>query len=296
MPERAPDQFEISPDAPPFWPETIGESDACVNCGAELSGDFCHACGQKRVDARLNVLAIASDTCARLTNWDRRILLTLSSMVLRPGAMIRDYVSGKRRPYLSPLGFLFLGAAIQLLSFWFVEDALRERMLSAIGESNIAFSDAQNAKAMEIFGTDLMTAVINIYVNSVKQAYTYLALFSFATPFGFALYVCHRLIRDRFTLGETMVFALFCSGQALIVTAIANCVLIPTLPAAQTFSGPLLYLVVTFHCHRGFFRHRFTAWLATFIALGAAVVCFITSILMAFAVSLSASLWFGWSV
>lgn len=74
----------------------------CLNCGAELYGAFCGACGQRSVPADPTVAELAGDAWQELSGYDGRIAETFRGM-LQPGRLTNDYIAGRRARYLSPV-------------------------------------------------------------------------------------------------------------------------------------------------------------------------------------------------
>ena len=57
----------------------------CANCGTELIGDYCHACGQRQVAADdLSVVAFLTRVGHELAHLDFKTLRALGAL-LRPG-------------------------------------------------------------------------------------------------------------------------------------------------------------------------------------------------------------------
>lgn len=73
---------------------TAPAADACTNCGAPLAGRYCHACGQDSVPDQ-TALASWRD------QW-RRLLRTLRALLLEPGRLTREHLSGGRVRYVAP--------------------------------------------------------------------------------------------------------------------------------------------------------------------------------------------------
>jgi len=74
----------------------------CLNCGADLTGAFCGACGQRSVPANPTVMELAGDAWQELSGYDGRIAETFRSL-LRPGRLTVDYIAGRRARYLPPV-------------------------------------------------------------------------------------------------------------------------------------------------------------------------------------------------
>lgn len=80
----------------------------CANCGAALSGHFCHQCGQ-RAHVHRSLLHLGEELLHGLLHFDAKAWRTLPLLVIRPGRLTRNYIDGKRTAYVSPLAlFLFM--------------------------------------------------------------------------------------------------------------------------------------------------------------------------------------------
>ncbi|MEO1370345.1 MAG: DUF3667 domain-containing protein, partial [Acidobacteriota bacterium] len=89
----------------------------CKACGHRFRGYYCSRCGQKVItedDKRLS--RILGDFLSALTFADSRLWRTFKAMVLRPGLFSRDFVDGRRTPYMKPLSVFLLANLIYFLS------------------------------------------------------------------------------------------------------------------------------------------------------------------------------------
>ncbi|HEY2050962.1 MAG TPA: DUF3667 domain-containing protein [Caulobacteraceae bacterium] len=75
----------------------------CANCGAELFGPWCHACGQLGEDFHRSWIRLIGESVEGLVHMDGRIWRTLPDLVLRPGRLTRRYLDGHRAPQIPPL-------------------------------------------------------------------------------------------------------------------------------------------------------------------------------------------------
>ncbi len=79
----------------------------CLNCGTELIGSHCHACGQAGHVHR-TAGAILHDIAHGVFHFEGKAWRTFPMLVLRPGELTRRYVDGERARFVSPLAlFLF---------------------------------------------------------------------------------------------------------------------------------------------------------------------------------------------
>jgi hypothetical protein len=91
----------------------------CLNCGTELVGEFCHACGQ-HAHVHRTLTAFFHDFLHGVLHFEGKIWRTLPLLAWRPGELTRDYINGKRASFVSPVAlFLFcvflMFAAVSLL-------------------------------------------------------------------------------------------------------------------------------------------------------------------------------------
>ncbi len=88
--------------------ESHGSGDGkCLNCGAELQGAYCHACGQA-AHAHRTLAHVFEEFLHGVIHFDTKAWRTLPMVLFRPGTLTRNYIYGQRARYISPLAlFLF---------------------------------------------------------------------------------------------------------------------------------------------------------------------------------------------
>lgn len=93
----------------------------CANCGAELRGPYCHACGQPTRSFIRALPGLIREIAGETLYYDSRMWRTLKTLLLHPGELSREYVFGKRARYTPPvrlylvcsiLAFLLIGLVI----------------------------------------------------------------------------------------------------------------------------------------------------------------------------------------
>jgi hypothetical protein len=120
-------------------------SAACLNCGAQLGGQFCGSCGQRDIPPYPSVRELAIDAALEFSGWDGRLASTLRALVLRPGLLTHEFLEGRRARYISPLR-LYLMASLA----YFVLSAAAPNVRLPSGKSeglNVAFTptDSQSS-------------------------------------------------------------------------------------------------------------------------------------------------------
>lgn len=87
----------------------------CLNCDAELKGDYCHHCGQSANVKRLTFLETIQDFFSSSFALEGPLLRTLKFLLINPGKLYREYLSGKRKTYYKPVAFFILLTAIYIV-------------------------------------------------------------------------------------------------------------------------------------------------------------------------------------
>lgn len=75
----------------------------CRNCGAELGGRYCHACGQDSRDPPNSVPQIVASLFGTAFGLESRGPRSFISLLFRPGRLTRAYVDGQRVRYSHPV-------------------------------------------------------------------------------------------------------------------------------------------------------------------------------------------------
>jgi len=79
----------------------------CLNCGARLSGAYCHVCGQK-AHVHRSLRAFMGDFVAGVLNFEGKFWRTLPMLAWCPGDLTRRYIAGERARFISPIAlYLF---------------------------------------------------------------------------------------------------------------------------------------------------------------------------------------------
>jgi len=92
----------------------------CLNCAADLHGDFCCRCGQPADAGRLHARTLAREALEDFAHWDSRLLRTMRALTLDPGRLCLDYVRGRRVAWFPPLRYFLTMLAAALLVMWLV--------------------------------------------------------------------------------------------------------------------------------------------------------------------------------
>jgi hypothetical protein len=115
QPSSGPAKSSTVPDRPPPA-DRPARSASCLNCGTPLDGPFCSACGQRDVPPYPTVRELVVDAFWELSGWDGRFLLTVRSLLRRPGMLTREFLEGRRARYVSPLRLYLMASLVYFLA------------------------------------------------------------------------------------------------------------------------------------------------------------------------------------
>ena len=88
----------------------------CANCGTEFRDNFCPRCGQKAGTGPIGWNTVKEGILILWGMDTRSLSFTLIQLLLRPGYMVRDYLSGKRQVSFPPVKMLFIVAIANVLA------------------------------------------------------------------------------------------------------------------------------------------------------------------------------------
>lgn len=81
----------------------------CRQCGAKLTGAYCHACGQKRfVDADRRLGHLLAPFFEALTSLDSGFWRSVRALALQPGRLSAEYLAGRRQTCMPPITLFLL--------------------------------------------------------------------------------------------------------------------------------------------------------------------------------------------
>ena len=99
---------------------------ACLNCGTELIGEHCHACGQK-VHIHRTISAIFHDLVHGVLHLDGKLWTTLPLLTFKPGQITRRYINGERAKFVSPMAMFLFSVFAMEPTFSADTDAINDR-------------------------------------------------------------------------------------------------------------------------------------------------------------------------
>lgn len=92
----------------------------CKNCGTITEDLYCAHCGQRSSVSKVTFSETFHDLTDNLFSLSAPLPVTFRELVLNPGAMLRDYLSGKRKKYYRPISFFILSTLVYLFIRWVI--------------------------------------------------------------------------------------------------------------------------------------------------------------------------------
>ena len=87
----------------------------CANCGTEFQSNYCPVCGQKSGVGPVCWKTVRQGLMVIWGMDSRSLLFTLVQLLLRPGYLISDYISGKRQASFPPVKMLLIVAIVFMI-------------------------------------------------------------------------------------------------------------------------------------------------------------------------------------
>ena len=98
---------------------------SCKNCGQEINTPFCSNCGQRSSVYKVTMRETFEDLADNLFSLSSPLFITLKTLIVNPGELLREYLSGKRKKYYKPISFFILTTAVYLFLRWSIGFDLR---------------------------------------------------------------------------------------------------------------------------------------------------------------------------
>ncbi|MDO4496405.1 MAG: DUF3667 domain-containing protein [Bacteroidales bacterium] len=120
----------------------------CLNCGKEFEGSFCPNCGQAARVQRITGQSLVKQIISSVLNFEANIPRTLIDLFYRPGYLIADYLTGKRKDYSNPFStLLLLVAAYLFLNEFVFKDQVRQAMIDYSTQVGMGLNRELNPQA-----------------------------------------------------------------------------------------------------------------------------------------------------
>jgi hypothetical protein len=91
----------------------------CPECAETLLGEYCHLCGEKRLEGHdLSVRHFFDEAVQELTSVEHsKLFHTVWALLFRPGFLTNEWIAGRRRRHLKPLNLCLGVFALALFAY-----------------------------------------------------------------------------------------------------------------------------------------------------------------------------------
>jgi hypothetical protein len=90
----------------------------CLNCGAQLNGAYCAACGQ-RVNLHRSLVHLGHDILHGVFHFEGKMWRTIPELFFHPGRLTRRYIDGERAKFVSPMALYLFTVFLMFAVFSF---------------------------------------------------------------------------------------------------------------------------------------------------------------------------------
>lgn len=195
---------------------------------------------------RITIKNLVSDFFHNNLGWDNRFFRTIKNLILRPGVLLREFLTGTRKKYVAPFAFLAITLTINLFFFNTFDDdfvrvnqapmetqidAMTKQMEQQMGDD----FDATKFKEKQLEQSEKTTKILLKYFN----LFTILVLPLYAF-FAFIIY------RKPYNYGEHLVVTSYVQGFSFLTGTVLFLVSIITIPLIYTLTLPLLVIYYTY--------------------------------------------------
>ena len=91
-------------------------AERCANCGTEFQSNFCPVCGQKAGVGKIGWKSVRQGLMVVWGMDSRSLGFSILQLILRPGYLISDYISGKRLVSFPPVKMLLIVAVFMMMA------------------------------------------------------------------------------------------------------------------------------------------------------------------------------------
>lgn len=183
----------------------------CIQCGASTEEKFCSNCGQKQDITRLTIKSFFSDFFSRIYGLDGAFPRTVVGLFKNPGTVVLEYIKGIRGKYVGPVGYYFLMFTILLIIINVLGFEVADYFPKTedISDSIIEETGNKQSEAAKALGREIK-----------EKVYNNIQYISFLLAPFLGLWGSVWFRKSKFNLLESIVFAFFVLGQAIIFNMI----------------------------------------------------------------------------
>jgi len=128
------------------------EHGKCLNCGAEVNGAYCAACGQ-RTHLHRSLVHLGHDILHGVFHFEGKMWRTIPELMFHPGRLTRRYIDGERAKFVSPMALYLFTVFLMFAVFSFttsnIFDSAKESVTGDVVEQWKEGNEAAKEKTVD---------------------------------------------------------------------------------------------------------------------------------------------------
>lgn len=214
-----------------------------------MHGEYCHVCGQKRIEKRFKLKSVLTDLFHSITNIENGFTKTTIDGIIRPGELFHNFITGATRNYMKPFRFAFIWATVSTLILIYsgVFDLQQESVMETFGQPE------QDALQMQ------MTNKINEFIRKFMSL-TVLMIIPFNALGSWVVFMGSKYQRDeemvKYNFAEHLILNTYIVGVATalgtVFTLFFAC--FPKLALFSSFTGLIFSQIMSIYIFQRVFK------------------------------------------
>ncbi|MEP0984632.1 DUF3667 domain-containing protein [Ekhidna sp.] len=94
---------------------TESNQPVCLNCGSKTAENYCINCGQSTSVGRITFRETINDFFSSTFALEGPLFSTIRLLIVNPGKLFREFISGRRKNYYKPVAFFVVLTAVYLI-------------------------------------------------------------------------------------------------------------------------------------------------------------------------------------
>jgi uncharacterized protein DUF3667 len=120
----------------------------CLNCGAQVDGAFCSACGQ-RTHLHRSLVHLGHDILHGVFHFEGKMWRTIPELFFHPGRLTRRYIDGERAKFVSPMALYLFTVFLMFAVFSFTSSSLFDSTKDSVAGDVVEQWKENNQSAKE---------------------------------------------------------------------------------------------------------------------------------------------------
>lgn len=210
----------------------------CKNCKTNFLKElnYCSSCGAKVITQRLSIKNIWNSVAEELFGWDNKYFFTVRNLIIRPEAVLGEYINGVRKKYMQPFAFFAVGLAISMFVFNTYSDKFIELSRSMNEQQyDMIYGNLNNSETEREIVT--REEFLSENENAQKQLLKYFNLFGIFFLPMYAL-SCFLIFRKPHNFAEHLIINCFLQGIIYIFNIVFFLICLITNPLIYWLSVP----------------------------------------------------------